>query len=322
MKKIVLFCALLFAFSSLTAFGQGKEIYYADPSIYVENGRYYLTGTWDFQPQGFSVLESVDLKNWYVPGEAPYRMLLEKGGSSFGTKGFWAPQLLKDGEAYYLTYTANEQVCIASSDSLMGPFQQRIIRPIDDFEKNIDSFLFKDDDGKYYLYHVRFDNDNHICVAEFDIVKGRIKGGVRKCMSCTEEWEMTPNYRSNPVMEGPSVIKLDGVYYMFYSANHFENIDYSVGYATAPTPRGPWKKHPSSPVIHRLIVGENGSGHGDIFQGLDGRYYYVYHVHNSNKTVGPRKTRIVPLNMTKGSDGIYIITADASNVIVPVQVTY
>lgn len=80
----------------------------------------------------------------------------------------------------------------------------------------------------------------------------------------------TPTYKSAPVMEGPTVMKWDGVYYLFYSANHFMNIDYSVGYATASSPFGPWKKHPNSPIIHRSLVGENGSGHGDVFKGLDG----------------------------------------------------
>lgn len=60
-------------------------------------------------------------------------------------------------------------------------------------------------------------------------------------MDCTEPWEKTPNYKSAPVMEGPTVMKWDGVYYLFYSANHFMNIDYSVGYATASSPFGPWK---------------------------------------------------------------------------------
>lgn len=41
------------------------------------------------------------------------------------------------------------------------------------------------------------------------------------------------NYISNPIMEGPSVIKLKDTYYLFYSANHFMNIDYAVGYAIA-----------------------------------------------------------------------------------------
>lgn len=310
---------VIFTLLSLNGFGQEKEVYYADPTIYVENNKYYLTGTWDDTPQGFSVLESVDLKNWYVPGDDSYKMLLEKGGGSFGTKGFWAPQQLFDNGRYYLTYTANERVCIASSDSLLGPYTQQVTRPIDGSEGNIDSYLYKDDNGKYYLYHVRFDNDNHICVAEFDIAEGQLKGDVYTCLSYSTPWEMTPNYKSNPVLEGPAVVKWDGIYYMFYSANHFANIDYSVGYATASSPLGPWTKHPDNPIIHRSIVGENGSGHGDIFKGLDGRYYYVYHVHNSDTTVGPRKTRIVPLIMQKGDDDIYEISADKENIIVPLQ---
>ena len=50
------------------------------------------------------------------------------------------------------------------------------------------------------------------------------------------------------------------------------------------------------------IVGENGSGHGDIFKNTKGNYYYVYHVHNSDSCVSPRKTRIVPLKMKKNSN--------------------
>ena len=95
------------------------------------------------------------------------------------------------------------------------------------------------------------------------------------------------------------------------------NIDYAVGYAWSESPLGPWTKHPSSPVIDRSIVGENGSGHGDVFKGLDGKFYYVYHVHNSGKTVSPRKTRIVPLIMRK-EKGVLRIEADKDNIIVPV----
>ncbi len=201
---------------------------------------------------------------------------------------------------------------------MFGPFRQKEVKPIDASAKNIDSFLFKDDDGKYYLYHVRFNKGNYLWVAEFDIKKGSIKPEtLKQCMDCTEPWEKTPNYKSAPVMEGPTVMKWDGVYYLFYSANHFMNIDYSVGYATASSPFGPWKKHPNSPIIHRSLVGENGSGHGDVFKGLDGKYYYVYHVHRSDSTVSPRKTRIVPLILKKGNDGIYNITVDKEHVIKP-----
>lgn len=295
-----------------------KEIMYADPTIFVENGKYYLTGTRNQEPLGFAILESSDLEHWTVPDGTSLQLILRKGDRTYGEKGFWAPQYFKEKGTYYFTYTANEQTVIASSKSVFGPFRQKEVKPIDASAKNIDSFLFKDDDGKYYLYHVRFNKGNYLWVAEFDIKKGSVKPEtLKQCMDCTELWEKTPNYKSAPVMEGPTVMKWDGVYYLFYSANHFMNIDYSVGYATASSPLGPWKKHPNSPIIHRSLVGENGSGHGDVFKGLDGKYYYVYHVHHSDSTVQPRKTRIVPLILEKGNDGIYNITVDKEHVIKP-----
>ena len=65
------------------------------------------------------------------------------------------------------------------------------------------------------------------------------------------------------------------------------------------------------------IVGENGSGHGDVFTDNSGKYYYVYHVHASDTTVTPRRTRIVPLKMQKDESGIYDISIMADSIIKP-----
>lgn len=296
-----------------------NEIMFADPTVFVENGRYYLTGTRNREPLGFSVLESTDLKEWKSPDGLPQQLILEKGQGAYGDKGFWAPQYYKEGDVYYFTYTANEQTVLAYANSVYGPFKQNVIRPVDESAKNIDSFLFKDSDGKYYFYHVRFNNGNFLWVAEFDLASGTIKPEtLTQCFENTQAWEATPNYQSAPIMEGPTVIKLDDVYYLFYSANHFQNIDYAVGYATSGSPYGPWVKYAGNPIIHRDIVGENGSGHGDLFEGLDGSYYYVYHVHHSDSQVAPRKTRIVPMIFEKNpATGLYDISVDSSAIIVP-----
>ena len=149
---------------------------------------------------------------------------------------------------------------------------------------------------------------------------GTVKADTRRqCLWITEAWENTQSYPSDPVMEGPTVVKLDGVYYLFYSANHYMSADYAVGYATASSPMGPWTKYKGNPVISRETVGENGSGHGDLFRGKDGLYYYVYHVHNSETVVNPRYTRIVPLHMSKAANGIYNIAVSKEEVIVPYQ---
>lgn len=308
----------------LTAQAQ-QEIFFADPTIVVNGDSYYLTGTKGTRegPEGFAILESKDLKTWAPPagtGDSAH-MILTKGDQTYGTHGFWAPQLFQEDDAYYLTYTANEQTVLARSSSLLGPYRQAEIAPIDGTEKNIDSFIFKDDDGKYYLYHVRFDKGNYLWVAEFDLKKGKIKPEtLTKCFGQTEPWEATPAYKSVPIMEGPTVIRLKNKYYLFYSANHFENIDYSVGYAVSDSPLGPWVKQKDSPILHRSIVGENGSGHGDLFEGLDGQLYYVYHVHFNEQQVSPRRTRIVPVTGEwNQKTGLYKFKVKANEVIIPVR---
>lgn len=323
--KFVVFCSTILVSVMQLAAQDTEEIFFADPTICVEGGKYYLTGTKGSRegPAGFAILESKDLKTWAPPAAAhdSVLMILTSGDHTFGTRGFWAPQLFRTNDTWYLTYTANEQTVLASAASLTGPYRQEDVGPIDGSEKNIDSFLFKDDDGTYYLYHVRFDNGNYLWVAEFDLEKGSIKPEtLTKCFGQTEAWEATPAYKSAPIMEGPTVIRLKDKYYLFYSANHFENIDYAVGYAVSDSPFGPWEKQNDSPILHRSIVGENGSGHGDLFEGLDGRLYYVYHVHFSDRQVGPRRTRIVPV--TKEWDpkaGIYKFKVKPDEVIVPVQ---
>jgi len=304
-----------------------RELFFADPTIYIENGHYYLTGTGGSGKgaSGFSMLESKDLKTWTPPARTKdsVYMILSKGDQTFGAEGFWAPQLFNVNNTYYLTYTANEQTVLAQSESLLGPYRQKEIAPIDGSEKNIDSYIFKDDDGKYYLYHVRFNNGNYLWVAEFDLEKGKIKPEtLRKCFGQTEPWEATPAYESAPIMEGPTVIKLKDKYYLFYSANHFRNIDYAVGYAVSDSPYGPWIKQKDSPIIHRSIVGENGAGHGDLFEGLDGQLYYVYHVHFDQQQVGPRRTRIVPVTKHWDAEkGHYTFSVKRDEVIKPVRQT-
>lgn len=298
-----------------------EEILFADPSIYMEDGIYYLTGTRNHAPVGFTLLASKDLREWKSPFQGKACVILEKGKGVFGTKGFWAPQIIKEKDTYYLAYTASQQIAIATSASLFGPYSQTQAVPLDSTEKNIDPFIFKDEDGKFYLYHVRFDRGNYIWVAELDLSRLKIrKETLAKCFGQTEAWEMTPDYKSAPIMEGPTVIKKEGVYYLFYSANHLMSKDYAVGYATSFSPYGPWTKAAENPIIHRSVVGENGSGHGDIFRDTSGKQYYVYHVHQSDSTVSPRRTRIIPLTFKKDKPtGIYRISASANQVIIPKQ---
>ena len=153
--------------------------------------------------------------------------------------------------------------------------------------------MFFDDDGKKYLYHVRLTKGNRIYVAQLEDDLSDIKvETVTECLSAEKGWENTA--RSGwPVAEGPTVIKHQGVYYLFYSANDFRNKKYAVGYATSFSPYGPWKKYKNNPIINRKMVGVNGPGHGDFFKDVKGDLFYVLHTHASDTSVHQRKTAII-----------------------------
>lgn len=292
------------------------QIYLADPTVYTENGKYYMAGTRSWSPAGFTLLESDDMQKWRYT--RPDSMMLIKDNSTYGNTGFWAPQIYKYNDKYLFAYTANEQTCVAEASKLGDVFTQPTVRAVDSSAKNIDPFIFRDDDGKYYFYHVRFGGGNYLWVAEFDPETCTlVPGTLKKCFSNTQAWEHTGAYPSDPIMEGPTVIKLDNTYYLFYSANHYMSPDYAVGYATAPSPMGPWTKNPNNPVFNRALVGERGPGHGDVFYANDGSMRYVYHVHNSDTKANPRRTRILTLNVDKSAGEPYNITADASSIIIP-----
>jgi len=298
---------LILFFFELIAFGQELEkdqIYLADPTIFEENGTYYLYGTKGdprIKGEGFLVYTSKDLKTWEGPAGVNDGYALKKG-AAFGTKGFWAPQIFKHKNKYYMAYTANENIAIATSDSPLGPFKNDG-EPLKAPVRQIDPYIFFDN-GKAYLYHVRLQNGNRIFVAEMTPDLKSIKPEtLKECINAETGWEDSQNVEW-PVAEGPTVIKKDNLYYLIYSANDFRNPDYAVGYATSTSPIGPWRKTKKSPIISRKNTKENGSGHGDIFKGKGGQLLYVFHTHLTKEKVHPRKTALIKLNIS--SSGIQI----------------
>ncbi|WP_416445761.1 glycoside hydrolase family 43 protein [Leeuwenhoekiella sp. A16] len=300
-KNIVL---LFFCSVNLFAQNTDDQIYLADPTIFLNEGTYYLYGTKGdntIEGEGFLVYTSQDLKTWKGPAGKKDGFALKKG-DAFGTKGFWAPQVFKFNSKYYMAYTANENIAIASSESPLGPFVNDK-KALEASVKQIDPFIFFDD-GKAYLFHVRLQNGNRIFVAEMTSDLKQIKAEtLTECITAEKGWENTQN-ADWPVSEGPTVIKKDNLYYLLYSANDFRNPDYAVGYATSESLFGPWIKSKTNPIMSKENLGLNGTGHGDLFLDKNGRMNYVLHTHLSDSVVAPRKTALVKVNLN--AEGISI----------------
>ncbi|MCH7411305.1 glycoside hydrolase family 43 protein [Belliella sp. DSM 111904] len=278
-------------------------IYSADPTIFQHEGIYYLYGTVDNDPNtGFEVYTSDDLVNWEGPAGENGGLALHRN-NVYGDQGFWAPQVFERDGVFYMAYTANENIAIATSTSPLGPFTQEnqvaIAAPV----KQIDPFVFFDDDGKVYLYFVRLSDGNKMYVAEMTEDLMSIKEEtVQLCIEADQPWENTESANWS-VAEGPTVIKHNGKYYFVYSANDFRNPDYAVGYAVSDSPTGPWIKSTSNPILSRNTVNENGPGHGDIFSDAAGNWYYVLHTHFNSSRATPRKTAIIKAEFVSGDNG-------------------
>src|SRR5690606_22186609 len=198
MKVKLLFSVLTTLIFSSCAFSAindpPQEINLADPTIFLHNETYYLYGTVEGNVNtGFLVYTSQDMKSWQKPAGVEGGFALHKK-DVYGDKGFWAPQVFVHKGKFYMAYTANENIAIAESDSPLGPFKQKVKAPIRASVKQIDPFVFTDDNGKHYLYHVRLENGNRIYVAEMtDDFHGIKEETLTECITAKEPWENTEN---------------------------------------------------------------------------------------------------------------------------------
>ena len=215
-----------------------------DPFIMFWNGLYYAYGTQS--PDGIVVYISNDMLNWSI-SEKANGLALNKA-DVWAERFFWAPEVYHINGKFYMYYSADEHICVATGDSPLGPFKQDVQQPMIEGEKCIDNSLFIDDDGKPYLFFDRFDDGLNICVAELENDLITIKPGtIKKCIHVSQPWEeVWPR-----VNEGAFVMKQNGTYFMTYSANSYESPFYGVGFATAPKVTGPWTKYENNPILQK-----------------------------------------------------------------------
>lgn len=290
------------------------QLLLADPFLLKDGGWYYIYGT--HAADGIVVYRSKDLKSWSDRcGNAKNALALHKD-DVWGDKMFWAPEVYKVGDSYLMTYSCEEHICYAESSSPMGPFVQRVHQPYLPQEKGIDSSIFIDDDGRAYMFWVRFTNGNAIWVAEMSDDLRHVK--LETARHLLDAAEGTWEYQMGRVVEGPTVMKLGHKYYLTYSANDYRSQDYGVGLAVADNPMGPYKRYEGNPILYRHM-GRYGTGHHALFRGRH-RDYIIYHAHHSATRIHQRQTLIAPLIIKrakgKGRTDVHTLSV-SSKLIIP-----
>ncbi|MDR0509475.1 MAG: glycoside hydrolase family 43 protein [Rikenellaceae bacterium] len=310
-------CATMMCCLSSDGYTEGKKppvtvaaqqyIPLADPFIMLFDDTYYACGT--SSDSGFEVYYSSDLKYW-----KKHPAWLLHRDDSYADRWFWAPEMYynADKRMFYLYYSADEHICVATGASPLGPFKQQARQPMRG-EKSIDPSLFIDDDGAPYLYFVRFTDGNAIWCARLEPDLTTIReSSLVQCVNVSQEWEKV----QDRVTEGPTVIKRGGVYYMLYSANHYQSRSYGTGYATASSPLGPWTKSDGNPILQNPHPDLTGTGHGSCFMDRNGNMKYVFHAHRGLDAIHPRRMYITDVTFTQHGD----MVMNNDNIIFPQQI--
>lgn len=290
---LIPFCYSCNAQDETKPISYSTPLYLADPFILLHNNTYYAYGT--NADEGIEVYTSDDLLTWRKNTE----LALHKN-DSWGEKWFWAPEVYHINGKFYMYYTADEHICVATANSALGPFVQDNKEPMIKGEKCIDNSLFIDDDGTAYIYFDRFNDGLNIWVAELQNDLKTIKAEtMTKCINVSQPWEeIWPR-----VNEGAFVIKHNTTYYMTYSANSYESPFYGIGFATSSSPKGPWVKYLYNPILSRpnnnTLVGV---GHSAIFKDKQGNLKIVFHAHHDEKNIHPRIMYITDLTFNDNED--------------------
>ncbi len=248
---------------------------------------------------GIEVHVSSDMQRWTNLGYC-----LEKDQNVVGSSMFWAPEVYNHNGKFYMAYTADEHCCIAVSDKPDGPF----VKINDSYlvkEPSIDPHLFFDDDGKIYLYHVRFRPGNSIFVAEMKPDLSDIEKEYDEILIKAEApWETLKGH----IAEDPFVLKHNGLYYLSYSCNDVTCEKYAVGYAVSKSPLGPYEKYEGNPIL----IGNDkvwGCGQHSFVYDEDGDLICVYHCHNPyGEKLAPRRICFKRAGFVKRDNGEDVLT--------------
>lgn len=248
--------------------------WYADPEARYYNGKYYIYVTQSFsefdKQLNIDLMVSEDLEHW-----ENITNIVDMSGFPWVKRAVWAPTVIEKNGKYYMIFASNDihsdseggGLELAVSDKPEGPFravlENSLIGEIINGAQPIDAHLFKDDDGTVYLYYGGWGHCNVTVMSDnmMDFIPFE-NGEVFR--------EITPE----GYVEGPCMLKKDGLYYFMWSSGNWTNDSYGVRYGISDTPVGPFEKKgvilESDPKI------ANGPGHNGYIVN-NGKSLIVYH---------------------------------------------
>ncbi len=249
--------------------------WYADPEGVIFNGKFWIYPTYSapYADQVFfDAFSSPDLINW-----TRHSRILTTNSVAWARRAMWAPAILEKDGKYYLFFSANDiqsdretgGIGVAVGDHPQGPFKDYLGKPlVDKFHHGaqpIDQFVFQDLDGEYFMIYGGW---RHCNIArlndDFSGFKPHADGQAFK--------EITPE----GYVEGPFMFVRNGKYYLMWSEGGWTGPNYSVAYAVADAPLGPFKR--LGKILQQDPAVATGAGHHSVIMLPNSdQWLVVYH---------------------------------------------
>ncbi|KAL3476942.1 glycosyl hydrolase [Aspergillus californicus] len=283
--------------------------WYADPEARIFDNKYWIYPTYSaaYEEQTFfDAFSSLDLLTW-----TKHPSILTFSDIPWSTnRAAWAPSVARrrrprksdlvdfntdnDFEGhydYFMYFSAGDGAGIGVAKSTTGrpdgPFVDALGEPLVPETvfgaEAIDAQLFQDDDGSVWLYYGGW---SHAIVVEMNEDMVSLKG---------EYLEITPQ----GYVEGPWMLKRNGIYYFMFSVGGWGDNSYGVSYVTGPSPTGPFSSTPTKILSGDDEIG-TGTGHNSVISLDDDNHYIVYHRRYLNDTA--RDHRVVCVDRMEFDD--------------------
>ena len=285
--------------SSTGSQGNAKQIsgnpifpgWYADPEGAIFNKQYWVYPTYSapYNKQVFlDAFSSTDLVNW-----TKHNRILDTANVKWARRAVWAPAIVQKEGNYFLFFGANDiqnnnesgGIGVAVSNNPAGPFKDHIGKPlIDKFyngAQQIDQFVFKDKDGQYYIIYGGWKHCN-IAKLKNDFT------GLIPYQDGTVFKEITPK----EYVEGPFMFIRNGKYYFMWSEGGWTGPNYSVAYAIADSPFGPFER--VGKILQQDSAIATGAGHHSVIHVAEkDKWFIVYHRRPLGETDGNHRVTCI-----------------------------
>ena len=256
-----------------------RDIYTADPAPIVYGDTLYLYTTHDedelindfYTMFDWRCYSTKDMVNWTDHGK-----IFSLDDIEWADDRAWAPQAIVHKGKFYLYCPVHKKdggmaIAVGISDSPTGPFRDLGHPLVDEGDWNdIDPTVYRDDDGKTYLY---FGNPElRYVILNDDMVSYDESIGVQKIPMTVESFGKGSHNTGTTYGEGPWFYKRNGLYYMVFAGfAEGERRNEHFGYSTSDSPTGPWK--------YRGVLMEEGpcfTNHPGVCD-FKGHSYLFYH---------------------------------------------